>query len=94
MHPINKNREKFGEFHHLYKDLKKNEKYFWMSPNKFCELLEMLESKLSYQNTTYRRAILKKGRLAMTLLLLTIITSSSKLLEQMLKLQFLQIIVE
>lgn len=71
IHPINQKRAKLGEFQHLFEDLKEDEKkffqYFRMSPNKFSELLDILEPELTFQNSSFRRAISKEERLAVAL---------------------------
>ncbi|XP_030749371.1 protein ALP1-like [Sitophilus oryzae] len=71
VHPINQKRAELGEFHHLFNDLKEDEKkffqYFRMSHNKFLELLDILEPDLSFQNSSFRRAISKEERLAVAL---------------------------
>lgn len=71
VHPINQKRANFGEFHHLFNDLKEDEtkffQYFRMSPTKFSELLDTIGSELTLQNTSFRRAISKEERLAVAL---------------------------
>lgn len=71
VHPINQKRAQLGEFHHLFKDLKEDEKkffqYFRMSTKKFFDLLDILEPDLTFQNSSFRRAISKEERLAVAL---------------------------
>ncbi|KAB0803165.1 hypothetical protein PPYR_00135 [Photinus pyralis] len=71
VHPINMKRSTLGEFHHLFQDLQRDEikffQYFRMSAPKFAECVNLLESQLTLENTTFRKAISKEERLAVTL---------------------------
>lgn len=71
VHPINKKRDTFGEFHHLFPDLLKDNRkffqYFRMSPEKFYELLNMLTPLIEKQNTNFRRPVSPEERLAVCL---------------------------
>ncbi|KAJ8883856.1 hypothetical protein PR048_015711 [Dryococelus australis] len=69
IHEINLKREEFGEFHHLFSDLLRDEersfKYFRMSSAKFVELLRMLP--LQKNETNFRKSILVAEGLAVTM---------------------------
>lgn len=51
IHPINKNRKKFGEYHNLFQELKQYEdrffQYMRMSLDTFKYILEMVEHRLT-----------------------------------------------
>ena len=71
VHPINKNRENYGEFQHLFKALKQDEarfkSYFRMSISTFEYVLELVRDNIAKQNTAFRDAIGADERLALTL---------------------------
>lgn len=71
VHPINKKRRLLGEFHHLFPDLERDHckffQYFRMSRMKFQELLDIICPALTFQNTTFRRAVSPEERLAVCL---------------------------
>lgn len=56
IHPINRKRGKFGEFHHLYSDLRNDEKRFFeymrMTPSTFDFILGKIRSEIvkNWQN--------------------------------------------
>lgn len=70
-HNINKKRNEFGEFHHLFPDLLKDNskffQYFRMSQEKFYELLNHIKPLIEKQNTRFRRSISSEERLAVCL---------------------------
>lgn len=64
VHEINTKRPRFGEHHHLFPDLLRDEKkflkYFRMSPEKFYQLLELIKNNIVKKDTKFRKAILRK----------------------------------
>lgn len=97
IHPINRKRLNLGEFHHLFNDLKEDEnkffQYFRMSPTKFSELGDILEHELTFQNTSFRRAVSKEERLAVALRLVINNYFKSSLLKKISSSKKLKIIV-
>lgn len=71
IHNINLRREIYGEFHHLHGDLLKDERkffqYYRMSPEKFTELVALLQPNIQRQHTKFRRAIGVDERLSVCL---------------------------
>ena len=71
VHPINQAREKYGEFHHLLKELKKDDErflsYFRMTFSMFTIVLNLIEEDIKKMNIGYREAITPAERLALTL---------------------------
>lgn len=71
IHNINKKREKYGEYHTLFRDLQEDAvkffQYFRMSYERFTVLLEILGPHLRKQDTTFRKAIDPKERLTVFL---------------------------
>ena len=71
VHPINNERETFGEFQHLYKELRMDEDrfktYFRMSVSSFEYVLGLVKDDILKQNTAFRDAISPEKRLALTL---------------------------
>jgi hypothetical protein len=69
VHEIFRRRNEYGEFHHLFEDLKKDDAkfflYFRMTPKKFYELLELLNFPVKHSN--FREVIGPEERLALTL---------------------------
>lgn len=68
---INQKRLTYGEFHHLFSDLRQDKKrffkYFRMSEEKFFELLSLLKSSIEHNNTRFRKAVSIEERLAVCL---------------------------
>ena len=71
MHDINVSRDSFGEFHHLFDDLEKDDvkfrQYFRLNKEKFNEVLGRIEEDIRKNDTNYRKAIPAKERLAVCL---------------------------
>ena len=71
IHPINKDREHFGEFQHLFTAFKQDEdrfkSYFRMTLSTFEYILNLVKDEISKQNTGFRNAIGAEERLALTL---------------------------
>ena len=71
VHPINVKRDTYGEFHHLFADLKKDEErfrtYFRMSSETFHLILNLVYLDIEKQETNYRKPIPPDERLALTL---------------------------
>lgn len=71
VHPINQIRSKYGEFHHLTRDLIDDEsrfyEYFRMSRDSFFRLHEMIQDKIKRRTTNFRKPIGTTERLAVTL---------------------------
>lgn len=69
VHEICQKRDIYGEFHHLFPDLKKDPKkcfeYFRMTYEKFQELLDIIG--IAKQMTKYRKPIQPAERLAVSL---------------------------
>lgn len=69
VHDIFKKRKEYGEFHHLFPDLLKDDakffQYFRMSQHKFFELLNKLRYSKKY--TPFREPVSCEERLALTL---------------------------
>ena len=61
VHPINQSREQFGEFHRLYKDLRKYPDrfytYYRMSMEQFDYILAQIEHTIYKPNTNWPRSI-------------------------------------
>lgn len=62
---------KFGEFHHLIKELRDNEvkfkDYFRMNTNQFDHLLSLIKDDIEKKNLNYRESITAVERLAVCL---------------------------
>eukprot|EP00102_Acyrthosiphon_pisum_P023738 XP_016660948.1 PREDICTED: uncharacterized protein LOC103309795 [Acyrthosiphon pisum] len=71
VHEINTKRNRFGEHHHLFPDLLKDQKkflkYFRMSPEKFYRLLNFIKNDIEKKDTTFRKAIPAEERLSICL---------------------------
>uniref|UniRef100_A0A3B3D4H0 DDE Tnp4 domain-containing protein n=1 Tax=Oryzias melastigma TaxID=30732 RepID=A0A3B3D4H0_ORYME len=71
VHPINRNRKQFGDFHHLVAELSldrvRHLKYFRMSAEKMDHLQSLIGPDLTKRCTNYRESIQPKQRLAVTL---------------------------
>ncbi|CAB3251503.1 unnamed protein product [Arctia plantaginis] len=71
VHDICQKRNVFGEYHHLFNDLKKDPvkffEYFRMCFGKFETLLNILREDLQKQTTKFRRPIEPEERLAICL---------------------------
>ena len=71
VHPINRKRKLFGEFHHLVNELlfdsSRFQSYFRMSPYDFDALVTSLRPLIRKRDTNYREAISAEQRLAITL---------------------------
>lgn len=71
MHEINLDRTKYGEFHTLMPQLRKHENrfydYFRMSIQCFDELLSLIKTDITKQDTNYRDAISAEERLVIAL---------------------------
>ena len=71
IHPINVKRERCGEFHLLFNDLKEDEErfrsYFRMMPQTFYTILDLITEDLQKQETNYRKPVSPEERLALTL---------------------------
>ncbi|CAH2009900.1 unnamed protein product [Acanthoscelides obtectus] len=71
IHPINKRRKRFGEFHHLYVELREYpEKFFEylrMSISTYAFLLSKVNRRLTKITTNYRSPISAEERLVVTL---------------------------
>ncbi len=71
VHEINRKRERLGEFHHLFADLKNNSnrfhQYFRMSFAQFSQLAEKVGPYIVKKDTNFRKAISCEERLAITL---------------------------
>jgi len=71
VHEINEKREKFGEFHHLCKELPTYEdrfvNYFCMTQEQFEEIHELVSPRISKLTTNWRKPIGTKEKLAICL---------------------------
>ena len=71
VHPLNLDREKKGEFYNLYPDLRNFKKEFLgmyrMYPNKFDELLKLIEPRIKGTYTNMRKPISPEQKLVVTL---------------------------
>ncbi|CAH1997197.1 unnamed protein product [Acanthoscelides obtectus] len=69
-HNINRSRERFGEFFHLYKSLQEDSerfyRYFRMKESTFSYILEKVEWRIKKQNSNFRKAISPIEKLALT----------------------------
>ncbi|KAG8319915.1 hypothetical protein J6590_081055 [Homalodisca vitripennis] len=69
VHPINKKREKFGEYHHLIRDLKLDDDrfktYFRLNKDEFEEVLSIIDEDITKKDTNCRKAISSRERLAL-----------------------------
>ena len=68
VHPINQTRRDFGEFHTLYKDLRKYPDrfytYYRMSPEQFDAILAQIEHLIYKPNSNWRCSISAEEKLA------------------------------
>ena len=68
VHPINQSREQFGEFHMLYKDLRKYPDrfytYYRMSTDQFDYILAQIEHLIYKSSTNWRHSISAEEKLA------------------------------
>ena len=72
VHPINRKRREYGEYHHLFIELKKdNQKFFEymrMTQDTFYYILNKIEHRLAKTwNNWHRQPILQEERLVITL---------------------------
>lgn len=72
IHPINKNRKQFGEYHHLFKEIKEDESRFFqylrMSISAFNDLMEITQHKLIKNWCNWhKQPILPEEKLVITL---------------------------
>lgn len=71
VHDINVNRDSLGEFHHLFKELEKDDvkfrKYFRLNKTQFQEVLSVIEEDIRKNDTNYRKSIAPEERLAVCL---------------------------
>ena len=71
VHPVNKERSRYGEFHHLFEALEKDEarfhSYFRMKKDTFYTVLELIQHDIKKQDIGAREVISPKERLAITL---------------------------
>lgn len=71
VHSINEKRTSYGEFHHLFNELRQDTcrfyKYFRMTPDIFDDLLKQVNPLIRRKDTNYRTAISSSERLAITL---------------------------
>ena len=68
VHPINQSSQQFGEFHMLYKDLRKYPNrfytYCWMSTEQFDYILAQIEHLICKPNTNWQHSISAEEKLA------------------------------
>lgn len=68
---ILKNRKMFGEFHHLYRELRDNENLFYaytrMSTTTFDYIVESIKPEFNLKSTNFRDPISVEERLLVTL---------------------------
>lgn len=71
VHEVNMERKKFGEFHHLLKQLRKDElkfkEYFRMSMKQFDQLLSIIKKDIEKKELNLRESIPAEERLAVCL---------------------------
>lgn len=71
VHPINKKRRLYGEYHHLMNDLELDDDrfrgYFRLDREQFAEVLSFIDEDIKKEDTNYREAITSKERLAICL---------------------------
>lgn len=71
VHEVNLERKKFGEFHHLLKQLRKDEvkfkEYFRMSMKSFDQLLSIIKKYIEKKELNLRESITAEERLAVCL---------------------------
>ena len=71
VHDTLRKREQLGEFHHLIRELEEDDErffqYFRMRPQVFNELLDMIREEITVEETTFRKSIGAKERLAICL---------------------------
>lgn len=72
VHPLNKKRKYYGEYHHLYKDLRKDSQRFFeymrMSINTFDYILNKIEAKINKAwKNCHAQPIIAEERLMLTL---------------------------
>lgn len=71
VHKINKNREKYGAFHVLMRELEADRSryhmYFRMDKEQFDYLHNIIKDKIKKRNTTFRKCISTRERLAVCL---------------------------
>lgn len=71
VHDVNLKRTKFGEFHHLIKQLREDEvkfkDYFRMNTNQFDHLLSLIKDDIEKKSLNYRESITAVERLAVCL---------------------------
>ena len=71
VHPINLEREQYGEYHHLMPQLRRDperfQKYFRMSPGTFDYVVQQVSPGIMKTTTNYRKPISPEERLAVTL---------------------------
>lgn len=71
VHPINRYRKAYGEFHHLYKQLRKYPERFFqylrMSINTFDLLLNKIKTSIGKKTTNFGKPISTEERLVVTI---------------------------
>ena len=71
VHPIIQKRQKYGEFHHLVRELEshpdKFKEYFRMTKQQFDSVVELIQDDIKKQDTNWRKAITPRERLAICL---------------------------
>lgn len=71
VHEVNMERKKFGEFHHLLKQIRKDElkfkEYFRMSMKQFDQLLSIIKKDIEKKELNLRESITAEERLAVCL---------------------------
>ena len=71
VHPINRDREQLGEYHHLFQQIKHDEKKFYqytrMKKRTIDIILEAVSPHLQKQTTNFRKPISPEERLVITL---------------------------
>ncbi|KAG8323720.1 hypothetical protein J6590_001466 [Homalodisca vitripennis] len=71
VHPINKKRRMFGEYHHLMHDLEADDEkfrtYFRLNKEQFDEVLDLIDQDIKKEDTTFRESITSRERLAICL---------------------------
>lgn len=71
VHPVNRSRSTYGEYHHLYRNLRnfpdKFFQYLRMSVESFDSLLEKVKRKIEKQHANWKRPISPEEQLVITL---------------------------
>lgn len=71
VHPINRKRKSYGEYHHLMRDLEADDEkfrnYFRLNQDQFNEILSFIDGDIKKSDTNFRKAITSRERLAICL---------------------------